>query len=36
VILTVSKTVVVRRLGHFSEATMRKIDQCLKVSLGLA
>ena len=35
VILTVSKANVVRRIGRFSEATMRNVDGCLRVSLGL-
>ncbi|GFP31037.1 hypothetical protein HKBW3S34_01956 [Candidatus Hakubella thermalkaliphila] len=35
VILTVPKTSVVKRLGQFNDVTMRAIDQCVKVSLGL-
>lgn len=36
VILTIPKASVVRRLGRFNDATMRALDQCVKVSLALA
>jgi mRNA interferase MazF len=34
-ILTISKRDVSHRMGRFSQAAMRSIDQCLMVSLGL-
>ncbi len=36
VILTIPKASVARRLGRFNEVAMQAIDQCLRVSLGLA
>ncbi len=35
-LLTVAKASVVQHLGRFNQATMREIDECLRVSLGLA
>ncbi|MFH1636341.1 MAG: type II toxin-antitoxin system PemK/MazF family toxin [Chloroflexota bacterium] len=36
VILTIPKTNVVKKVGRFKDATMRHVDQCVQVSLGMA
>jgi mRNA interferase MazF len=35
VVLTISKSSVLQRLGHLDEATMQAVDACLRVSLAL-